>query len=260
MRRVRADARPARRTSGSSRYGRQPGAATRAAAAAGAACGARASRSASRAFWLLAGTFFVCGASTNGLIGTHLIPACHDYGITEVRAGGPAGDDGHLRHHRHDRLRLAHRSRIRAATCCSPTTCCAASSLLFLPATLQSGRSSARLVRGVLRAGLGGHRAADRAPDERGLRPREHRRHLRLDRRQPSARRLAGRVRRRRHSHDAGRLSPGLLDRRRSVPDGRRGVRDGRPARVRRAAPARWRRSRATGRRATPCRRLVGRL
>jgi sugar phosphate permease len=40
------------------------------------------------AFWLLAGTFFVCGASTNGLIGTHLIPACHDYGISEVRAAG----------------------------------------------------------------------------------------------------------------------------------------------------------------------------
>jgi nitrate/nitrite transporter NarK len=40
------------------------------------------------AFWLLAGTFFVCGASTNGLIGTHLISACHDYGISEVRAAG----------------------------------------------------------------------------------------------------------------------------------------------------------------------------
>ena len=41
-----------------------------------------------RAFWMLAGTFFICGASTNGLIGTHLIPACHDYGISEVRAAG----------------------------------------------------------------------------------------------------------------------------------------------------------------------------
>ena len=39
-----------------------------------------------RAFWILAGTFFVCGASTNGLIGTHLIAACHDYGIAEVRS------------------------------------------------------------------------------------------------------------------------------------------------------------------------------
>ena len=41
-----------------------------------------------RAFWLLAGTFFVCGASTNGLIGTHLIPACLDHGIPEVQAAG----------------------------------------------------------------------------------------------------------------------------------------------------------------------------
>lgn len=45
---------------------------------------ARASRR--RDFWLLAGTFFVCGASTNGLVGTHLIPACMDHGIPEVRA------------------------------------------------------------------------------------------------------------------------------------------------------------------------------
>src|SRR5580692_8666950 len=40
----------------------------------------------SRDFWLLAGTFFICGASTNGLIGTHLIPACVDRGIPEVGA------------------------------------------------------------------------------------------------------------------------------------------------------------------------------
>ena len=39
-----------------------------------------------RDFWLLAGSFFICGASTNGLIGTHLIPACVDHGIPEVRA------------------------------------------------------------------------------------------------------------------------------------------------------------------------------
>ena len=39
-------------------------------------------------FWLLAGSFFICGASTNGLIGTHLIPACVDHGIPEVRAAG----------------------------------------------------------------------------------------------------------------------------------------------------------------------------
>ncbi|HKT73697.1 MAG TPA: MFS transporter [Steroidobacteraceae bacterium] len=39
-----------------------------------------------RTFWLLAGSFFVCGASTNGLVGTHLIPACMDHGIPEVEA------------------------------------------------------------------------------------------------------------------------------------------------------------------------------
>ncbi len=39
-----------------------------------------------RNFWVLAIAFFVCGASTNGLIGAHLIPAAHDHGIPEVRA------------------------------------------------------------------------------------------------------------------------------------------------------------------------------
>ncbi|MDT0310314.1 MFS transporter [Streptomyces sp. DSM 44917] len=40
-------------------------------------------RDASRggAFWLLAGTFAICGASTNGLIGTHFVPGAHDHGM-----------------------------------------------------------------------------------------------------------------------------------------------------------------------------------
>lgn len=41
-----------------------------------------------RDFWLLAGSFFVCGASTSGLIGTHLIAASFDCGIPEIRAAG----------------------------------------------------------------------------------------------------------------------------------------------------------------------------
>lgn len=41
-----------------------------------------------RDFWLLAGSFFVCGASTNGLVGTHLVAAAFDCGIPEVRAAG----------------------------------------------------------------------------------------------------------------------------------------------------------------------------
>ena len=44
--------------------------------------------SGNREFWILAGSFFICGASTNGLVGTHLIPACMDHGIPEVQAAG----------------------------------------------------------------------------------------------------------------------------------------------------------------------------
>lgn len=40
----------------------------------------------SRAFWMLAATFFICGATTSGLIGTHLIPASIDHGMTEIAA------------------------------------------------------------------------------------------------------------------------------------------------------------------------------
>jgi sugar phosphate permease len=41
-----------------------------------------------RDFWLLFSSFFVCGLSTNGLIGTHLIPACIDAGLPAVRGAG----------------------------------------------------------------------------------------------------------------------------------------------------------------------------
>ncbi|MEP6940447.1 MAG: MFS transporter [Rudaea sp.] len=50
----------------------------------------RALHTASRSgtFWLLFGTFFICGLSTNGLIGTHMIAFCADNGIPETRAAG----------------------------------------------------------------------------------------------------------------------------------------------------------------------------
>ncbi len=35
----------------------------------------------SRVFWVLFATFWICGWSTNGLIGTHFIPAAHDHGM-----------------------------------------------------------------------------------------------------------------------------------------------------------------------------------
>jgi predicted MFS family arabinose efflux permease len=42
----------------------------------------------SRDFWLLAVTFFVCGFTTNGLVGTHMIALCSDHGMDAVAAGG----------------------------------------------------------------------------------------------------------------------------------------------------------------------------
>jgi MFS family permease len=42
--------------------------------------------SAHRDFWILVGSFFVCGLSTSGLIGTHFIPAAHDHGMGQVVA------------------------------------------------------------------------------------------------------------------------------------------------------------------------------
>jgi hypothetical protein len=37
-------------------------------------------------FWVLFGTFFVCGCSTNGLIQTHFVALCHDYGLAATAA------------------------------------------------------------------------------------------------------------------------------------------------------------------------------
>ncbi|MDB5816928.1 MAG: Monocarboxylate permease [Rhizobacter sp.] len=39
-----------------------------------------------KTFWILFGTFFICGLSTNGLIQTHFISLCGDYGLTSIPA------------------------------------------------------------------------------------------------------------------------------------------------------------------------------
>ncbi|WP_118185274.1 MFS transporter [Paraburkholderia phosphatilytica] len=49
------------------------------------AFGTLAKASRTRDFWLLFFSFFICGASTNGYIGTHLIAMCGDYGMSEVQ-------------------------------------------------------------------------------------------------------------------------------------------------------------------------------
>lgn len=42
----------------------------------------------SPAFWLLSATFFICGATSNGLVGTHLVPHAVDHGMTQTTAAG----------------------------------------------------------------------------------------------------------------------------------------------------------------------------
>jgi sugar phosphate permease len=39
-------------------------------------------------FWVLGGTFFICGLSTSGLVQNHFIPLCHDFGLDAVSAAG----------------------------------------------------------------------------------------------------------------------------------------------------------------------------
>ena len=71
-------------------YGAGPGDAAAGAAPAGSAArnalNALASAARARPFWLLAGGFAICGATTNGLVGTHFIPAAHDHGMAETTA------------------------------------------------------------------------------------------------------------------------------------------------------------------------------
>jgi predicted MFS family arabinose efflux permease len=47
-----------------------------------------ASVSRNQTFWLLFGTFFICGLSTNGLIQSHFIALCGDSGLSAVPAAG----------------------------------------------------------------------------------------------------------------------------------------------------------------------------
>lgn len=39
-------------------------------------------------FWLLSGSFFICGATSNGIVGVHFVPHSIDHGIPEVTAAG----------------------------------------------------------------------------------------------------------------------------------------------------------------------------
>ena len=120
-------------------------------------------------FWLLFGSFAVCGFSTNGLVATHLIPYCMDHGIPEVSAASLLAAmgvfdligttvSGWLTDRYNPRVLLFWYYGLRGL------------SLLVLPFT-QFDAGQPVDVRGVLRAGLGGDGAADGDADQRGVRP-----------------------------------------------------------------------------------------
>ncbi|SDC32420.1 Cyanate permease [Sphingomonas sp. YR710] len=75
---------------GIARYGEEAGAPARALPPRGAMLAINTLIDAARQpmFWMLFGTFFICGLTTNGLVGTHLIAYCGDNGIPAVAAAG----------------------------------------------------------------------------------------------------------------------------------------------------------------------------
>ena len=140
----------------------------------------------SRTFWVLFATFFVCGLSTNGLIQTHWITLCGDFGIAPVGAAGMLAIigvfdfvgtilSGWLSDRYDNRWLLFWYYGLRGL------------SLLYLPFT-DFSLVGLSLLRRVLRPRLGGHRPADRPAHGRPVRPRARQPHLRLDLRRPPAR------------------------------------------------------------------------
>ncbi len=120
-------------------------------------------------FWLLVGTFFVCGWSTNGLIGTHFIPAAHDHGMPPTTAAGLlaligifdiAGTiaSGWLTDRVDPRLLLLAYYVLRGL------------SLLVVPSVLGPDVEPSVPLHCLLRPGLGGDRASDHGAVPRALR------------------------------------------------------------------------------------------
>ncbi len=162
-----------------------------------------------RVFWILFATFFICGASTNGLVQVHLIPMCLDFGIPQVQAASLLAAmgvfdffgtifSGWLSDRYDNRWLLFWYYGLRGL------------SLLFLPFTrLLVLRPVA--VCDVLRARLDRHRAADGAADGATLRRRARQSGVRLGFRRPPDRRCLCGLRRRAVAHAACDLSAGLL-------------------------------------------------
>jgi hypothetical protein len=156
-----------------------------------------ASVSRDRVFWILFGTFFICGLSTNGLIQTHFISLCGDAGLGAVPAASVLAMMGAF-----DLVGtiasgwLSDRYDNRKLLFC---TTAARLSLFWLPYS-EFTLVWPVAVRHVLWPGLDRDGAADGAPGRRHLRQGARRHGVRLDLRRPPAGRGvaaygAGRVR-----------------------------------------------------------------
>ena len=174
-----------------------------------------------REFWLLAGSFFVCGASTNGLVGTHLVSAAFDCGISEVQAANLVAMmgifdlfgttlSGWLSDRMNNRYLLFGYYGLRGL------------SLLVPARRARRAVGDAVSLLGLLRTGLGGDCTADRPADRRHLWPGTVQRRLRLGRRLPSDRSRRRRLFRRRAADHLGHLFAGLHQRRGPLPRWRR--------------------------------------
>ena len=194
------------------------------------------------AFWLLAGGFAICGATTNGLIATHFIPAAMDHGMPPTTAasllalvglfdvGGTIASGWFTDRTDPRYLLIAYYSLRGVGT--GPVA---------VPALTPHDAGHVG-VHHLLRARLGGDRAADGDAVPRVVRPGGRVDRVRLGLRRPPARRLGdgagGRGDPRPHRH----LRPGVLPRCRAVRD-RRGALDEHPppsahSRRRAASPA----------------------
>ncbi len=171
----------------------------------------------SSAFWLLAGSFFICGLSTNGLIGTHLIPAAMDHGLGEVAAASLLATIGVFD--------------IVGTTCSGWLTDRYDPRLLlfwyYAPARAEPARPAVRVrlsalradpLRRLLRSRLDRDGPADRGADRRDLRARARRGRVRLDLLLAHVRRGARGLGRRRDPHLVRRLRLGVRQRRPALP------------------------------------------
>ena len=140
-------------------------------------------------FWALFLTFWICGWSTNGLIGTHFIPAAHDHGMPQTTAAGLLAligifdiigtvASGWLTDKVDSRYLLFGYYFLRGL------------SLLVVPVLLGPARPAEPVpVHRLLRPGLGGDRPADGGAVPEPLRAGEVGRRLRLGVRRPHGRR-----------------------------------------------------------------------